>query len=65
MRFDEFVVEYLDKFPDGENPYDYLSTYSTQEIIDLYLKSGKKQMKMVYDKNFIDGGTIVFLDENK
>jgi hypothetical protein len=31
----------------------------------LYLKSGKKQMKMVYDKNFIDGGTIVFLDENK
>ena len=48
MRFDEFVVEYLDKFPDGENPYDYLSTYSTQEIIDLYLKSGKKQMKIVY-----------------
>jgi hypothetical protein len=65
MRFDEFVVEYLDKFPDGENPYDYLSTYSTQEIIDLYIESGKKQMKIVYDEDTLDGGTIVFLNEVK
>jgi hypothetical protein len=63
MRFDEFVVDYLDKFPDGENPYDYLFTYSAQEIIDLYLKSGKKQMKIVYNDDTLDGGTIVFLDE--
>ena len=65
MRFDEFLTEYFNKYPNSESPMNYLMDYDTKEIVKLYIKSGKKQMKMVYDKNFIDGGTIVFLDENK
>jgi hypothetical protein len=62
MRFDEFVIEYLDKYPNAEDPYDYLLAYDAQEIIDLYIKSGKKQMKIVYDDDLIDDGTIVFIN---
>jgi hypothetical protein len=51
MGFDEFLTEYFNKYPNSESPMDYLLSYDIQEIIDLYLKSGKKQMKMVYDKN--------------
>jgi hypothetical protein len=31
----------------------------------LYIESGKKQMKIVYDEDTLDGGTIVFLNEVK
>ena len=65
MRFDEFLTEYFNKYPNAESPMDYLFGFDTQEIIDLYIESGKKQMKIVYDEDCLDGGTIVFLNEVK
>lgn len=62
MRFDEFLTEYFNKYPNSESPMDYLFAFDSQEIIDLYIESGKKQMKIVYDDDTLDGGTIVFLD---
>jgi hypothetical protein len=62
MEFDEFLIEYFEKYPNAEDPLNYLLAYDIQEIIDLYIKSGKKQMQIVYDENFIDGGTIVFIN---
>jgi hypothetical protein len=65
MRFDEFLTEYFNKYPNSESPMNYLLDYDTKEIVKLYIKSGKKQMKIVYDDDKLDGGTIVFLDEVK
>ena len=45
MRFDEFLTEYFNKYPNSESPMNYLLDYDTKEIVKLYIKSGKKQIE--------------------